>query len=497
MKLITVGGRIKSAAVGLNTLYQNGSADEAIRALRDKPPRELLEAYFPSDRPRIRQLLSSVGLFRPILKTDQGMGGNFLPFLIDKQSDAGVCTQRNIVKEEGVALAEPWHSHDPNVVARVQELFHRRAFRDVAPLIEETGKRTATKGRLPFFLIRPATTDYPVVLGMETVDRVSAAVRTTFEKVLAASQQAETESHGRINPHNVVYFQADVYVLGDGTVAVEKIHLPDVGLFLTELHDTHSTILPSICSIVRKMEEPIARALEKIPHRPVTLVTRDEVLNDAQDLLEQLEIQALQRVLQTRGVSTSVCGLSRVDEIPQYSGAILLNIDYSQPGAHILLERHARRNLHCFPNPYVQMASRRVTGLREHPTPERYRQRFLELAGSYPKNSIAAEEVLGRLRKLLDEAGVESDILHIDIGHEVVPVFTQSLYSWQQLPRRANRYPGELPCMTLRAIPATPDNLMLTSSTGPRLHAFRFMFINESHSSPFYVFDHSPGSGSQ
>ena len=107
MKLVRVGGRVKSAAVGLDRLFANSDSpgfEKYLSNLRENPPRELLEAFFPSNQGRLKQLMRGVGFYRPVLKTDQGMAGNFIPFYIDSKRKETDLSIRTIVKYELIAL---------------------------------------------------------------------------------------------------------------------------------------------------------------------------------------------------------------------------------------------------------------------------------------------------------------------------------------------------------------------------------------------------------
>ena len=70
MKLVRVGGRVKSAAVGLDRLFANSDSpgfEKYLSNLRENPPRELLEAFFPSNQGRLKQLMRGVGFYLPLL----------------------------------------------------------------------------------------------------------------------------------------------------------------------------------------------------------------------------------------------------------------------------------------------------------------------------------------------------------------------------------------------------------------------------------------------
>ena len=105
--MVPVGGRIKSAGVGLDIFVSNGENFQTqMKKARENPPIEILNAFFPSDNSRMKQMMKGIGFYRPMLKTDQGMGGNFLPFYINEALDTTDLSQRQIVREEGLIIPE-------------------------------------------------------------------------------------------------------------------------------------------------------------------------------------------------------------------------------------------------------------------------------------------------------------------------------------------------------------------------------------------------------
>jgi len=101
-----------------------------------------------------------------------------------------------------------------------------------------------------------------------------------------------------------------------------------------------------------------------------------------------------------------------------------------------------------------------------------HRASFLQLAASRPSS-----EVRQRLLHLIEKKGITGDIIHAVLASETIPIFRQSLHSWRHFAIRAARPENKDGNILLRSIPARPDNLLLTSTTGPRLHAFRFMCV--------------------
>lgn len=481
MKMVPIGGRIKSASVGLDHLYTTDDIvelDSQIRRLRKKPSRKLLEAFFPSDSTRLKQLMRGVGLYHPVLKTEQGMGGNFLPFFIDPNSFTTDLSAKKIYKEEGIAIPEPYYYHDPELVYSVQKAFSVFNLEKTDEILQRVGSiRDAAKGRTPFFLIRPAITDQKIIFGHNIIDRVTEAVNKLLQDISQRASEQERRYSGDSQDSNLLYCQPDVFILMDGTVAVEKINCPDVGLFLIGLQDPFSTILPVIQRVVSGLRKAVCQTLaSNIGSQEIGLVTRDEVFIHQEDLLEIGEIESLKQGLAELGVQLRVYPVSKISEIPTGQAVLLLNIDYEDNKTNILFDRHCRGEIIFYPNPFFQMACQKATGLQEILVPQKHQDSFLRLVGSTPKEKEGLILTWQRLDKLLCKYNVTSDIIHADISKEVVPIFRRSMHSWRVLNKRASRY-NEKGEIKLRSIPAKPDNLIITSDTGPRLHTFRFMFI--------------------
>lgn len=486
MNIMPIGGRIKSASVGLNDLYISENIyelDEHLKKLRDKPPKELLEAFFPSDFARLKQMMRGIGLYRPILKTDQGMPGNFMPFHVDLTVGTTDLSIKSVQRREGIAIPELYYNHDEKVVSVVQRAFHNLEFKNVDLILQNLdGNREAIKGRGPFFFIQPAMTDQTIIFGSDIVSKVDKAVSNCLETIQQKAVELEEQYCGTSQDANLLYCQPDVFVLSDGTVVVEKINCPDVGLFLDVLTDPFSSILPLIKNTVQKMREEVCTAIISVldNNKRVAILTRDEVLKSQEDVLEIKEIESIKQGLQLQGIDVSVYSLSMIDEIPIDQKVILLNLDYGAEGINRLFDRHCRHEIQCYPNPFFQFASQKVSSLPQTIIPSEFHNKFVQLIDSRPKDQMALEQIWNRLDRLLCSYGINSDILHVDIGYEIVPVFRRAMHSWQQLARRIKRYNEngiKKMVMKVMMLPASPANLLITSSTGPRLHTFRFMCV--------------------
>jgi hypothetical protein len=148
------------------------------------------------------------------------------------------------------------------------------------------------------------------------------------------------------------------------------------------------------------------------------------------------------------------------------------------------LQRYEQGELVCYPSPYLQIASRELVGLRESVIPSQFMEKFLGLIDCNPKNHEAAETVILKTDDMLSRHGINSDLLHVDVnGHEVVPVHRGIHHSWKQVVKRVYRHKGDKPLedvtLKIRELPLSHQNSMVTSTTGPRIHVFRFTFTAE------------------
>jgi len=480
MKVVKVGGRIKAAAIGLDGFYEaypDNLIESEFRKKRQKPLSDMLKAFFPSDRIRMKKLLRGIGFYRPFLKTDQGMGGNFLPFLIDDNIKESNLDKRLIEMEEYLAFPEPWSKQATKVACKVQEEFYNGNFRNVFRILNGMETRVVDKGRTPFFFVRPAKTDTPIIFGEDVLLKVESAVINLLESIVSEAKDLELSQTGNFHDSNIIYCQPDIYISMTGKIMVEKINLPDVGMFMSELHNPYSTILPQVKRIISRLSNSVMDAFEsKITNREkIFILTRSEVVNNQEDLLELGEIKEFKKQLMNRGYQVTVLGVDNISHIPDGSIVVLMNIDYTNPSTRDLISRHSRNEIECYPNPFVQMVAKHTTGLKKIVIPEKFQDDFLRLIGSQTKHLKGQKDVRDRINKILCQYEIKSDILHIDTGNEIIPVFRSLLHSWRQVSLRVKKYGHS----NISIIELPMFASLLSSSTGDRLSVFRFMFVNK------------------
>lgn len=479
MQVVPIGGRVKAAGIGLDHLPIDETdpivCDGRIREIIARPPSELLRCFFPSDAKRIKQLLAGVGLLRPSLKTDQGMPGNFAVFEIHPTLTRSDLRRIDICGEEFLAFPEPHADLPPDIVSTVQDTFYGQNLREVASLLEGLGQRDAERGRTSFFLVRAAQLNETRIFGSDIVRRVEDATGRLIESIIAQAGDQEFADSGHRTPSNLIYVQPDAYISPEGEVEIDRLNCPDVGLFLRGLRHPTSKRLPIAASLMTKMRAAICEAiLSRIPDTEITLLTRDEVIDRAEDLLELGELHELMTALRDQGKMVRVARIREIPSIPTGSAVILLNLNYAAGGIDPLFARHCSGEIRCFPNPYVQRICQRATGLTDIELTEPERGRFLQLVSSKPKNTHGHHDVMYRVHGYLAKAGLDAPIYHVAINEELVPVVAGSLHSWHQVTRRLARHEG-VPRISLRPLPVRPNASLLTSETGPRMHVYRFL----------------------
>lgn len=483
MHIVPIGGRIKAAAFSFTPFIEKDSTeiDEYLKEIRNNPSPDFLKCFFPSEHKRIKHLLSNIGFFRPFMKTDQGMGGNFFPFYINQNIQQDALLPVSISHDVGIAIPESYASHLTHETIRlVQKNISNFSLAEVVNELNNDPAlmRIATKGRTGFFFIRPALTENKVIFDADILARLNKKLNELLLKIFEVARE-EQEAYAPHLPFegNILYGQVDAYILQNREIIVEKIHMPDVGFFLNSVSDPFGEILKNVQMVTGALQENVCSILASFLDKDIYLITRDEVLRNHEDILEIKEIENLCTGLKANGIKAHVLPLSEIDYIPNGKQVILLNLDYEVSAIEALFQRHIKNEIHCFPNPFVQKVSHNITGLLETTIPHKHRTNFLSLTSSLPKNAQAKNNVCDRLKELLNKYGVKSDIAHVDIGRELVPVITKSLYSWRQLPRRLERYKSIDQEIKIRSIP--DQRLLLKDKYGSRLHVYRFMFTQQ------------------
>lgn len=507
------GGRVKTAGIGLNALYPKeieeyaagpspeGAANlrKSFKIVQQEPPVPLSNAFFPDSYREIRHKLTRTGLYRPFLKTDQGSAGTFLPFVT---SEAAELRRYRIAHREGVAIPEV-HLRgvlDSNPTVRriadlLQEDFRNYRWEDcmhgLQELAREVGfdRRSATVGRGLFFFCNASAAEQPITIPEGICKKIETLVNELLHKAegkaahardlygSGASLHEALKCANFVEPRpSILYMQADVYVTLAGDVEIDQIHLPDVGLFLTEVDSRGHTILPQVQRVVQELRSRTADLFARIPG-PAYLLTRPEVLHSMEDTLEHLEIQALLKMARDVGLELRVATASDVSGLPRGAQVLMLNIDPVRAEWEALLIRTARGEIHCSPDPFLKLLASELTTQRKQPVRGAQLDRFLNAIrpGGHmgPKSYHAMHQGIERIYKYGE---FSSDILHVEVPGEksAAPTLRHSVHSFMSLYNTCKR--NGFPDLTIREVPITRDNAMIMSETGPHVCAFRFYF---------------------
>jgi hypothetical protein len=515
-RLHRAGGRVKTAGLGLDDLYPvEGAryADEAtpeaagelravLRDMQNRPPLRLLAAFFPQERAAIRQHLQRAGLYRPFLKTDQGPPGTFLPFVTGVDAEL---RRYRIVKREGVAVPEG-HMRETladdsvagDLAGRIRSTYREQRLGDCAAALGELGERVGYDGREAgvgrglFFFCNASATDAPITVPEHVCERVERIVNEVMERAEGkaarvralyrdgtplAEALATTETADPVP--SPLYFQADVYVTLDGKIEVERIQLPDVGIFLTELDSVGHTILPQVQETVQRLRDRTTELLATLSS-PTYLVTRPEVLETREDTLEQLEIQAFQKMAAVAGIDLRVATPADVAGLPAGAQLLLLNVDLAAPASEPLLARVARGEVACTPDPFLKLMGPELTTMRRTPVAGNQLQRLMDaIRPGRQMNPSSCHEMHRGIERIYRHGKYESDILHVEVPGEGTPVPTlrHSVHSFTSLYNTCNR--NGFPDLVIREVPINRGNAIVHGDHGPHVSAFRFYFTRE------------------
>lgn len=511
------GGRVKTAGLGLSTLYPREAKEYAagpspegaarlrktIRTVQQEPPAHLARAFFPDSHNEIRHKLARTGLYRPFLKTDQGPAGTFLPFVTAEDAEM---RRYRIAYREGVAIPEVQLRDvlDTNPTLRRVADRLRDDFRDyrwdncmqgLEEIAREVGydRRSATVGRGLFFFCNASAAEQPITIPGPICTKIEALVNEVLRRVEGKAAHAKAlyrdgtplnealEFAEFVEPlPSVLYLQADVYVTLTGEVSIDQIQLPDVGLFLTEVDSRGHTILPQVQRIVQELRAHTTELFGKIP-APAYLLTRPEVLHSMEDTLEHLEIQALLRMAREADLDLRVGTASDVPSLPRGAQALLLNVNPLRPEWEPLLIRSARDEIRCSPDPFLKLLAPELTTQRRQPVRGAQLERFLNAirpgAQMGPKSYHAMH---GGIERIYRHGRYASDILHVEVPGEksATPTLRHSVHSFMSLFNTCKR--NGFPDLTIREVPMNWDNAVIESDTGPHISAFRFYFTRGS-----------------
>ncbi|MFC1790041.1 hypothetical protein ACFLZP_01000 [Patescibacteria group bacterium] len=454
-----------------------------------------------------------------MLKTDQGPAGNFLGFQIEDRLPQDVL-RFDVARESGLAVRESFFKGQydddgqlPAVVraiGEVQKTFQKGEEHECLLALERleiacqaeglTFRRSSAVGRLPFFFIRPAETAAgPIRLPLriaacvqqEVVSRISQveqAARTatvsvregrsrTIEEIKEAGKKESLNCLGS-SDQGVIYCQPDVILRSDGTFELERLNIPDVGLFLTriELEDAvFSPIQEVVQQLAKVVIEKIRAEIRRHPVQRVCILTRDPVLNADEDTLEIREIEVLTEAL--LGMDVEVRALSEVAKISKGTFVLLLNVRPEAPGFGDLLRKFAQGDLLCYPDPFTLLFKDEFTSLPRRRLSPSEMSVFREIAD--PRRNTSADY----LRQLLALDGFlcrlgfsKENIFYFHNGNRerAAAAFRYDPYGFALA---LNQFTNE-GIVYLEGLKFLPEEAVVIGPDGPRLAAFRFMCVS-------------------
>ncbi|MEX2007332.1 MAG: hypothetical protein WD992_01025 [Candidatus Levyibacteriota bacterium] len=534
-RMVRAGGRIKSAGLSTDYLYRladpfigdpnNPDAlfevSKRFSNFKDKPPFPFRVAFFPQDEAAMRAAFKGLGIYRPTIKTDQGPAGNVGYFFIDEdigQSQLEV----NITLEEGVALPEayvqkqfyPSERDDlfKNIVAEVQQHYRKGEYEETYAGIlnlRELGKkegigttRRAVVGRGEFFFFRPVQTEPQVSIGKDLIEaiskrveqvmldigRLAEATKYFFSQGLSLREAIERAREAKdtfdsINS-DVLYFQPDILIRKDGSFDIEKINMPDLGMFMTEVQPfSPNETLGILKDINGKIKEEVLDIIAGAVAKDVLVVTRSEVLTDDQDTLERLEIKTIQKGLVERGKAVTVSSLDNVLDMPNGSSILLLNVPTDNQNYENLLFRVARGELKCYPDPFIKLLEKEATTFPRKSIKGQILTKFLQIIA--PSALDKKEGVFAKyqaIQKALRLGGVDLDIVYFSVNEIIVPTFRYDVKSFSEVQKAVEnerRRGKQVDSITAIPTPFKPEDALIYGADGPRLAVFRFMFVRK------------------
>lgn len=536
-RMVMAGGRVKSAGASLIHLYDvaspiletpdsmDASFETARRfaSFKEKPPIEIRMGFFPQDEGSMRAAFKGLGIYRPTIKTDQGPGGNVGYFDI---SSNGSQINGRIIREEGVAVVEEFlrrRFEDANLsnlqqeemsilIGKVQEYYKSGNYRGAYEAIQSLRKkgfefgiettRKAGVGRGEFFFFRPVEMQKKPTIGKDLTDRISLKTEEVVGKIERLAQvtkqyvrqglsiedavrQAENlqeDVYLEDGARGLLYFQPDILLRSDGTFDIEKISMPDLGAFLTQIDSSGNSSLNEIKTINEEIKKEILNTVADSVGQEVMFITRDEVLENCEDTLEQLEIAAFGEGLKTKGKNVSVESLRSVRNIPTGSSIILFNVDIHSFDFENLLYRVAAGELQCFPDPFIKLFEKDATTFPKKKIQGQVLDKFLKVispsALGDPKG-VHLKRV--SINNALKRGGIREDIIYFSFnGSNVIPTFRYDIKSFSEVYKaveNARRRGEDVSELTVIPIPFKPKDAVIEGRDGPRLAVFRFAFV--------------------
>ncbi|MCX6793560.1 MAG: hypothetical protein NTY06_00460 [Candidatus Gottesmanbacteria bacterium] len=456
-------GRVKSAGVSFEPLMEiAGSFDvhpspgmaaeitDTFRTLRKNPPTEIRDRFFPYYRATVRQMTKTGhALLRPILKTDQGQGC-FLPFAFGLDGTRSFERAREIpyfIFESYFNDQLKEHKYPSAVISALEELdglfSHgnfdeaRLAYERLELACDENGihlKRQASVGRDGLFFIRPAIAKEPIRLSSDVQARAAREIeiqasvfRDSMEdarRIIARKHDISIKNEQADFP---LYFQVDMQIFPDGTMMLDQVHMPDVGLFLSGLNSNENAAISSVQEHMKPVKEAvIASIAEELRNRgtdTLHLITRDEVLSAKEDVLEQLEMSVISQSLATYGIRTKSGTIADALRLEKTDVALLLNINSKSPAfEQLLVARITRPTAAMFPDPLIIGM---LCGYRGYETKIMTQEDITNMHAILGETETTPERTYRQMMALdhqLDRLGLQGYVFHVQLANQPTPI---------------------------------------------------------------------------
>lgn len=517
------GGRVKMAGGSVEIYYaaaeamiENGNDDaheahQSFVRLREDAPEELKAAYFPSVGTELKQRLRGAGLYR-FLRMDQGPGGNFTAFSVDNSDspqqafEVGTPVPHALLEESvresiegcselGALATSITTAYAKNNLGKTFGLMNQ--FAEQAKVMGVKLPESSVGSRSGFFLINPVETgaklsadSRPAVQeALGQVRPYAATARKHIRNGLSFRQAIEL---AEMDPQDadetnddIIYFQPDCFVNTSGDVEIEKINLPDVGFFLGEIEKANNQPLEQVVQVVERLKEQVGAAIERhITTSHVTIVIKDESLENSTDMLEVNEAKALTKLLELIGFRVSVLGVSQHDLFSADTSIVVLNPDIKSEAYASFTEKIVKANIPTFPDPLLKVFEHEATTLPTFKVAGRHLELLLSLVQPKKIDKDNAAKIHEGLLKMLERGKIpaDADILYAFIpGQKTpVPLFRYSLHSFAQLynaVEKSRKAGIEVSDIYIRPVPFKRETAIFGDGNGKRIAAFRPMYI--------------------
>lgn len=502
MKLLKDWWRIKSASIPYNEyepdLYSKDFQDKVKNIINWKEG-IVNESFFPKIWRDLKTSLARQPL-RPIISTHQWIPWNFFPFKITGEVDKII--KCKYLWEHYEAILEPRYI---NSVSTSQEnefidAMYNWNLWEAFSIIKwiDNNDRSSTKWRTPFFICRPSYTDNMVQLPDNIVPKIEKNVNSILDDILSCSTYIKEcfKKGYAINKDEIIkyfldkkenwydidnnlkdsisYFQADTFINLKNEVSVENLQMPDVWFFLKDFSDKWS--LKDIKDINWNLRKTVIDKILSFWFDKVILVTRPEVINNKEDLLEIKEINILKEDLE-ENIEVDITSINDIN-FEKESLYLLLNIDYSNIDKWIenIFNLAIKHPSNFSPNPFVQYVSKYVTWFNKKIIfwEEEINKLWYTTNPNHRKTNINS---LNRIENYFNWLWLNWDrrILNINRASDNTTLYVSrdSIYSL----RKISNFVKWEKYIEIIEVPFVDWEQIISKRWNDLLHMFRFMFV--------------------